>query len=460
MRLPIRIRLTAWYAALLAAILLALGAFVVLQLRADLQARLDQDVRTAAATLSVGYASEGALEFFELARAALPASGAAAQVLDRGGRVLVSWGPRDARRPLAPPDARASALLGEPRLLTVAIAGRRYRAEVSAVRRLGRRHVLVVAEPLGEVETSVRRVLLLLVIAGPAALAATAVVGWWLARKALLPVERMVSAADAIDIDRLDERIAVPRTADEIGHLAVTLNAMLDRLQSGVSEKRRLVADASHELRTPLAVMRAELDVSLRSDGLSDEAREVLESAREEVDEMTRTVDNLLTLAQADEGRLVLLLRPVELGGAVDAAARALLPLAEHKSIRVGVGGEPSELLADPDRLQQALTNLIENAIKFTPPGGAVRISTWRNGREVGVTVADTGPGIPADARAHVFDRFFRADAARGRGAGGSGLGLAICWEIARAHRGRVSVESEEGTGSAFRLALPRDLAS
>ena len=323
------------------------------------------------------------------------------------------------------------------------------------VRRLGQVRVLVVGESLNEAQESVERVLLLLLFAGPAALAATALGGWWLARKALRPVERMTSEAGQIGIDRLSDRIAVPRVADEVGRLAVTLNAMLDRLEQGVREKHRLIADASHELRTPLAVMRAEIDVSLRGDYLPPAACAVLESAREEVDRMSRTVDNLLTLAQVDEGRLELLVTPVSLIDAIDAAARPLRPLAAAKDVELTVDGESFEVQADPQRLHQALTNFVENAIKFTQPGGEVRVTTWRGRNEVGVTVTDNGPGMPAAARVHVFDRFYRVDHARGRGAGGSGLGLAICREVATAHGGRVWVDSEEGKGSEFSLALP-----
>jgi two-component system OmpR family sensor kinase len=454
--LPIRVRLTAWHAVLLAAILTAIGAFVVLRLEADLQARLDRDVKTNASSIGEGYTAEGDEGFLDVARAALPDPDAAAQVLDRGGRVLVSRGGAAADRPLAPAADRANALLGDARVLSVTVDGVRMRASVSSLRRLGRRHVLVVAESLEEVEASVRRVLVLLLLAGPAALAATALAGWWLARKALLPVARMTAAADAIEIDRLHERIAVPRAADELGNLAMTLNLMLDRLESGVSDKRRLVADASHELRTPLAVMGAEVDVSLRGDGLQDEAREVLESVREEVDSMTRTVDNLLTLAQVDEGRLGILTTRVELLGCIEAAERPLRALAADKQIRLEVSGESCEAEADPQRLRQALGNLIDNAIKFTPRGGEVRVSAWAREHEVGVTVADDGPGIPEEARARVFDRFYRVDASRARNAGGSGLGLAICREIARAHGGRVWVDGREGGGSAFSIALPR----
>ena len=455
MNLRIRVRLTAWYAALLAVILAAIGTFLVLQLKADLQARLDRDVRTNASSIGEGYTAEGDAGFVDVARAALPNLYAVAQVLDRSGRVLVSHG-SGGDRPIVPARARANALLGDARVVSVTVDGRPVRASVSSVRRLGRRHVLVVAESLREVEASARRARALLLLAGPVALAATALVGWWLARKALLPVARMTAEAEAIEIDRLHERIAVPHAADELGRLAVTLNAMLDRLESGVIEKRRIVADASHELRTPLAVMRAELDVSLRADRLPAEARAVLESAREEVDSMSRTVHNLLTLAQVDEGRLAILSTWVELLGAAEAAAQPLRALAADKGIRLAVDGAPCEAQADPQRLHHALTNLIENAIKFSPRGGEVVISVWSTEREVGVTVADDGPGIPEYARARVFDRFYRVDRARGREAGGSGLGLAICREIARAHGGRVWVEEREGGGSAFSFALRR----
>ena len=170
---------------------------------------------------------------------------------------------------------------------------------------------------------------------------------------------------------------------------------------------------------------------------------------------MSRTVDNLLTLALADEGRLELQRRPLELEAIVAAAVEPLLALAAAKDVSVHVGGEPGVVDGDPQRLALAITNLIENAIKFTPPGGEIIVSTWRDGGEVGVTVRDDGVGIPAVARAHVFDRFYRADPSRSRQSGGSGLGLAICYEVATSHGGRVWVESEDGKGSAFSLALP-----
>jgi heavy metal sensor kinase len=323
------------------------------------------------------------------------------------------------------------------------------------VTRAGRPYVVVAGQSVAPVDRSVRRVMMLLLLAGPAALVLIAGGGWLVARRALLPVRRVTDTAERIGVERLDGRVAVPATADEVGALARTFNRMLDRIQGGVEEQHRLIADTSHELRTPLAAMRAELDVSLRTDELTPAAREVLESTREEVEGMSRTVDGLLLLAGADEGRMELLAEPLDLGDLAADVVRVLAPIAGRNAVTIDVGGGAAPVLGDAERLRQAIRNLVENGLKFTPSGGRVEVTSWTAGGEAGLTVADDGPGIDPELRERVFDRFFRVDASRTRRTGGSGLGLAITREVLRAHGGRATVEGREPHGSAFVLAMP-----
>jgi heavy metal sensor kinase len=449
--------LTAWYALFLAVILIAIGAFLVLKLRSDLRSTIDREVRASATSIRLSYAAEGRSGFTETSAAALRRGGSAAQVLDARGRVIASFGGDLAQDPMLTPGAFAAALSGRPALIDQQLGDARqpYRVMALAVRSRHPGRVVVVGETLQSVNEAVRKILVLLLIVGPIALAAAGLAGWWLVHGALLPVDRMRRKAERIGIDRLHERLSAPNPSDEVGQLAATLNAMLDRIESGVEARRRLVADASHELRTPLAAMRAELDVSLRHEARSAAERATLESVREDVDRLSRTVDNLLTLALADDGRLELKLAPLDLDQLVRSTVASLSALAAAGGITLNAAGERCDAVGDEQRLHQALTNLIENAIKFTPPGGEITVSSWSARDEVGLTVADDGMGIPASAAAHVFDRFYRADRSRSRESGGSGLGLAICYEIAAAHGGRIWVQSEEGQGSAFTLALP-----
>ena len=433
--MPIRVRLTAWYALLLALIVAAVGTFVVVRLRSDLTASIDDRLRPAARQIATGYRAEGASEFRDVSATVLSGERAAAQVLARDGTVLLSYGDPVAQRPL----------LGR--------SG--FRVIAQPTTRKGRPVVVVAAESTAPVDSSVHRVVVLLLLALPATLLLTAAGGWWIARRALRPVEQMTQAAERIEIERLDERLADPGTSDEVAHLARTLNAMLDRIRSGVAQQRRLVDDASHELRTPLAAMRAELDVSLRADDLNPAARDVLESVRDEVDRLARTVDDLLTLASVDQGRLELATEDVDLAEIAERAGDALRPLAARRSIAIHVNRSPAAISGDPERLRQAFGNLIDNAIKFSPDGGAVEVRTSAANGTARVTVADEGPGVAEADRERIFERFFRADASRTRTTAGSGLGLSIARDIAEAHGGRIRFEPRAPRGSEFSVELP-----
>jgi len=458
--LSFRSRLTVWYVAVLAAIVAGLGVFVASRLRSDLVDRVDRALDSGARQLSSAYRTEGRPEFLDQSTTvigSLSQRPAGSQLVDRRGRVVAAYGDSVARRPMLSAAERREALLGRRVRTSRRLPGNddRFRVVGRRVSRSGDTRVLVVAQSLQGVDDSVGRVIDLLVIGGIAALLAAAAGGWWLARRALRPVARITADADRIGIDRIHERVAQPGSRDELARLAATLNRMLERIETGVAEKHRLVGDASHELRTPLAVMRSELDVALLDEGLDDRARTVLESTREEADRMTRIVENLLTLARVDEGRLELARGPVSLGPVATAALAPLHQMADAKQIRLELRDGDGATEGDPDRLAQVVSNLADNAIKYTPPGGRVVVRTWLRNGEVGITVEDSGPGIPAKAQAQIFDRFFRLDAARARESGGSGLGLSICREIVVAHGGRIWVNSEEGRGSSFSFALP-----
>lgn len=460
MTLPVRTRLTAWYVGLLGVLLGAVSIFVLLGLRADLIRGIDQSLNSRAAQISLNYRGQGEGEFRDVsgtALAGLPRGESGAQLVSGEGAVLETSGDASTIHPALSARALASALkLGVARA-TLPLGPDRelFRTLGVPVTLNGTRAVLVVTTSLDEANASLHRLLVLILIACPIALLAAAAGGGWLARKALQPVATMTSNASEIGGDRLDERVEVPPGRDELATLARTFNSMLDRLQATVEEQRRFVADASHELRTPLAVMRAELDVSLRTDELSPEARDVLQSALEEVEGMSVTVENLLMMARLDEGRLDLALRPVALDVLVADLVEDLRSLAEARNVHIETTGVAPAVVADPLRLRLAIRNLIENAVKYTGVGGRVRVGLWAEETEAGVWVNDTGPGIPPDALPRVFDRFFRVDAARTRAEGGSGLGLAICREVALAHGGWVRAESHVGKGSTFWLGLP-----
>jgi signal transduction histidine kinase len=311
--------------------------------------------------------------------------------------------------------------------------------------------VLVVAEPLREVDHAAHRALVLLLLGGAGALALIAPGGWWIARRALRPVERMTTRAETIGIDDLGQRIAVPRVDDELAHLARTLNAMLDRLEEGVRARERLIADASHELRAPLAAMRAELDVTLAHDQLDAASRAALRRTSDDAVRLSRLVDNLLTLARVDENRLELLIAPHDLGELAERAARAQRAAAAARGVAIEVTGEDVVGDIDGERVSQVLTNLLDNAVRHSPHGGRVRLDIGARDGATHIAVSDEGPGIPPGVRA--FERFSRQDPARPRG--GAGLGLAICREIVRAHDGRIWIDDRPPPGTTVRVLLP-----
>ena len=457
MSLPIRARVTIWYVTLLAGLIAALGVFVVIRLHADLVSGVDATLDTRAAQILLGYQGTGEGEFRDVSDASLKGlSGgeSAAQLLDTRGAVLETSGDPAAESPMISRSQIAAAIGGDTVRSTVGLGTDAEPFRALAVKLPGSAgNIIVVTTSLDTVNASVSHLTVLLLFAGPALLVVAGFGGWWLAGAALSPVVRMTKQASQIGIERLDERVDVPNASDEIHDLAITMNAMLERLERGVRDQRRFVDDASHELRTPLAVMRAELEVGMRDPRIDPDARAVLASAAQEVEEMGATVEDMLTLARADEGQLVLIREPLDLHEVASDVRDALAPMAGAADVEVKVQGSTAPALADRRRMEQVVRNLLANAIRYVGRGGHVVVDTWADHGEVGCVVRDDGPGIPVAALPYVFDRFYRADLART--GSGSGLGLAICREILTAHAGAIRVASEPGAGSEFVFTLP-----
>ena len=260
--------------------------------------------------------------------------------------------------------------------------------------------------------------------------------GWLLARRALRPVDRMTQAVNRISSEHLQERLPETGTGDELDRLAQTLNDMLTRLENSFRQVRQFSADASHELQTPLTILRGEIEVALRSARSPEEYQRVLHSSLEEIDRISRLVGGLLLLARADAGVLRLDLQPVDLTELVFETVARLQRLAAEKSITLHCDvTAPIFIPADREHLQRVLLNLVDNAIKYTQPGGSVTLSLQADDQQIRVSVIDTGIGLGAVEQEKIFTRFFRSAEAKSQG-GGAGLGLCIAQSIAEAHGG------------------------
>lgn len=317
-------------------------------------------------------------------------------------------------------------------------------------------YIVQVGTSMESVGETLQRFLVLLVVAIPIALAVSLAGGWFLAGRALRPVDKITLAAQRIAAGDLSQRLSMPAAHDEIGRLAATFNNMIGRLDTSFRQIRQFTSDASHELRTPLTVMKGETDLVLRRPRSLDDYKSVLESNLEEIDRMTRIVDELLFLSRADMGEVRVESLPVAMESLVEDIHRQAKLLAQDRNIEVLLGTVmPVVVQGDDLRLRELLLNLVENAMKYSHPGGKVEISLLNDGREARLSVTDQGIGIaPADHK-KIFQRFFRTDVARGHTKKGTGLGLAICAWIAELHKGRVEVKSDLGQGSAFTVVLP-----
>ncbi len=282
--------------------------------------------------------------------------------------------------------------------------------------------------------------------------------GWLLARRSLSPLAAMASATERITANNLDERLPVV-AKDELGRLASRFNELLSRLSASFSQQRQFMADASHELRTPLSVVRTAAQVTLQKPERSDsEYRDALALIEQQAGRLSRIVEDMFALTRADMNQLPLDIGEIYLDEIIADTTRAARILAQRKDVRLKSQDPPEAPYQGDDRLlRQMISNLLDNAIKFTPEGGTVEVQLQRVGGSYQITVSDTGCGIPDELQARIFDRFFRADKARAgtNGSGGAGLGLAISRSIAELHSGRLTLDSSGPGGSAFCISLP-----
>jgi two-component system OmpR family sensor kinase len=322
---------------------------------------------------------------------------------------------------------------------------------------LHERHVLQVAAPLVARNEMVAR--LAVFFAAMTALVGVASAGGarWLAERSIRPVDEVIDQAEAIGAASLDQRIEAWADTREYQRLVQVLNTMLERIQRAFEAQRRFTADASHELRSPLTAMRGEIEIALRRERSSEEYREVLESALDEILRLSRITEDLLTLARSDAGALDSRGEAVDLGSVAGRILGRLDRSATAKGVTLRTEVEAgAPVLVDPGLLGQVLWNLTENAVKFTPPGGTVRVAVRREPHHLRVCVEDSGPGLGRDP-ARVFGRFFRADPARtpGEPAAGTGLGLAIVRAIVEGLGGEVRAENRSRGGARFQAIIP-----
>jgi two-component system OmpR family sensor kinase len=362
------------------------------------------------------------------------------------------------------PDAKTRARMGEVTFATVRRDGQRYRAVYYPLRdRTGRPLLAIVALPMRPMQDALRLLLgvLALVLTLGSALAAWGASA--VARRLTGPLEEIAVAARTVGETNLHARIPDVAADVELRDVAAVLNAMLARLETAfearqqlIAAQRRFIADASHELRSPLSNLRGTVEVALRRPRSPDDYHETLATAQAEIVRMCRLVEDLLMLSRADAGQFALDEAPCDLARIAQeavaahraSAGQAGVRLSAETAARVAVRG-------DADRLRQVADNLLDNAIRYAPPGSAVSVTARLEGAEARLSVEDRGPGLAAEEQSHVFDRFYRADRSRSRRSGGLGLGLAIAKTIADAHHGHLTVRSAPGQGATFTLTLP-----
>lgn len=470
LRLPrtLRFRLTGWYCSVLTIILVAFGVLVYGIVRHQVVRHHDGPLRAmAAAVLHILNEQEDCHTLSAEQTATLNQLGRLILVHEvEGGHQVFYQSPEMKANALAPAvGALGWEIVPKPTFVTIEQNGLPWRVlSVPYRSRMGRLGNIRLMENLGDSEATLKSLRLALFLLTPAGIILSALGGFWLAGKALAPVDEVTRMARVIEANKLDQRLVPPGTEDELGRLVATLNHMFARLETSFEAMKRFTADASHELRTPLATLRNTIDVVLDRPRSSEDQHTALVSIGEEVERLQAIVEDLLLLARADAGRLVLRREPLDLDRLATSLAETYEPRLRERQITLGLSiPQRAEVLGDERWLCQAVGNLLDNALKFTPAGGQIALDIVSSGPSVQLRVSDSGPGIPEESLERIFERFYQTEPSRaGSENRGAGLGLAIVAWIVQAHDGSITASNRPEGGACIRVelpALPQNLA-
>ena len=463
----VRTRLTLWYASVLAVSLVAFALLVYYAAARIFYERQDESLRSTAETVASAYMQEleeeGSIaKTNEVVLAQMVFPNRYVEVVDTDGRVVAQSG-----NLVGLPLTLSATSLNEARLHSVGfVVSKTIQSESLGVRvavvPLSKNYnnpvgFAVVAESLNVIEGGLRRLRRDFFAGVPLILLVASLGGYFLARKSLAPIALMNAQTQRITAENLSSRLDVPNPRDELGQLATTINALLARLDATFTEQQRFIADASHELRTPLAVLRGETEVALEQNRGAEDYRESLALIKDEAERLTRIVENLFILARQPVDQQSIMKDPLRLNEVVSECVRSAQVLATQRGLRLHLDGAMSEVnfTGDDELLKRMLLNLLDNAVKYTAPGGEVGVALSTQNGSARIVVTDSGIGIPLADQPRIFDRFYRVDKARSRALGGAGLGLSIAKWIVEAHGGTIAVQSMPKQGSEFIVELP-----
>ena len=459
---PIKWKLTLWYGGILALILVVFSSGVYVYFRNSLQKSIDTKIKSIGEVLSSSITEThntsvfGNFErYLENVLGRKP-KGKLIQIIDRSGRIGAKRSDIETEALPTSFSTLERALKGEivyetmegirPRLRMITIPITESQKITSIVQ---------VGTSLEDFDETMKKLLIIMLISIPTSISATIAVGYFMAKKALKPVDQIRKAAVKISSSNLDERIDVSGRRDELGRLAETFNAMINRLKDAFQRINQFSIDVSHELKTPLTILKGETEVALRKERGNEDYKKLLMSHLEEVDRMTRIIDDLLLLSKADTKEITMNIEDISLRDLIVDVCMDMKMFADNKGTELHVKElEDVRIKGDELKLRRMLWNIVENGIKYTQNGGKVEVSSYVNDGYAWIDVKDNGVGISQNDIQYIFDRFYRADRSRRRESG-SGLGLSISKWIAEAHKGSIDVKSQPAEGSLFSIKLP-----